>query len=179
MPRIERIETPRLVLRKPRRQDAESIFRRYAGDRDVTRWLGWPMHHSVLASRAFLDASDAEWDRWPAGPYLVESRDDGRLLGGAGFAFETPYRAATGDVFAKDEWGKGYATESLRAVVEAAPRLGVVRLYALCHVENPASWRVLEKCAFVREGILRCHSVFPNLDADKPGDVYCYARIFE
>jgi hypothetical protein len=29
---------------------------------------------------AFLAFSDAEWERWPAGPYLVVSRENGRLL---------------------------------------------------------------------------------------------------
>lgn len=33
---------------------------------------------------------------------------------------------------------------------------------------NPASWRVLEKCGFAREGVLQRHSEFPNLKADDP-----------
>jgi ribosomal-protein-alanine N-acetyltransferase len=101
----ERVETERLILRRPRRQDAESIFRCYAADADVTRFLGWPRHESVSATRAFLEFSDAEWQQWPAGPYLVESRQDGALLGGTGLGFETAQRASTGYVFAKDAWG--------------------------------------------------------------------------
>jgi hypothetical protein len=46
--------------------------------------------------------TDAEWQRWPAGPYLIENRESGRLLGGAGLAFETSFRAATGYVLARD-----------------------------------------------------------------------------
>jgi len=109
----------------------------------------------------------------------VESRADGVLLGSTVFGFETPYRAATGYVFAKDAWGKGYATEALRAVVDIARGVGLVRLYALCHVENPASWRVLEKCGFAREGVLQRHSEFPNLKADDPCDVLCYALVLK
>jgi len=40
----ERIETARLVLRRPTAADAEAIFNRYAGDSDVTRYLAWPRH---------------------------------------------------------------------------------------------------------------------------------------
>ena len=166
-------------MRRPRPEDADAIFARYANDADVTRLLGWPRHESVDATRAFVEFSDAEWGRWPAGPYLVESRADDGLLGGTGFGFETPYRAAKGYVFAKDAWGKGYATEALRAVVDIARGVGLVRLYALCHVENPASWRVLEKCGFAREGVLRRHCVFPNLKADDPCDVLCYALVLK
>ena len=38
---------------------------------------------------------------------------------------------------------------------------------------------VLERCHFVSEGILRRHTVFPNLGVPEPQDVYCYARIPE
>lgn len=173
----ERFETLRLVLRRPRQEDAETIFARYASDSRVTRFLGWPRHESVAATRAFLAFSDTQWREWPAGPYLVESRADGRLLGSTGFAFETAYRAATGYVFAEDAWGKGYATEALRAVVEIAREIGLIRLYALCHTENPPSWHVLEKCHFVREGVLRRHSEFPNMAPGVASDVFCYALI--
>jgi RimJ/RimL family protein N-acetyltransferase len=52
-------------------------------------------------------------------------------------------------------------------------------LYALCHPGHRASWRVLEKCGFEREGLLRRYAAFPNLGAEDPGDVLCYARVFE
>ena len=173
----ERIETERLVLRRPVAGDAEAIFRRYASDTQVTRHLSWPTHRSTADTRAFLEFSDAEWHRWPAGPYLVLSRPDHQLLGGTGLAFETGFRAATGYVLAQEAWGKGYATEALQAMVGLARTLGVRRLYALCHPDNRASRRVLEKCGFTREGTLRRHTEFPNL-AIEPCDVFCYALIF-
>lgn len=177
--RRERIETARLVLRRPRSVDAEAVFSRYAADPEVTRFLGWPRHLSLEQTRAFLEFSDAEWRQWPVGPYMIESREDGRLLGGTGLAFETPFRAATGYVLAKDAWGAGYATEALGGVVAVAAETGLRRLYALCHPDHPASRRVLEKCEFTREGLLRCHSEFPNLRPGEASDVLCYARVFE
>ena len=171
------IETDRLLLRKPERRDAADIFARYAGDPDATRYLSWPRHASLEDTHAFLAFSDDEWNRWPAGPYLVCSRTDGGLLGSSGLSFETPYRAVTGYVFAPDAWGKGYATETLRAMVTLASTVGLQRLYALCHTEHRASWRVLEKCGFVREGILQRHSEFPNLSPGTAHDVFCYATV--
>jgi ribosomal-protein-alanine N-acetyltransferase len=174
-----RIETARLVLRRPRARDAQAIYRRYSGDAEVTRYLGWPRHRKVGQTRAFLDFSDADWRRWPAGPFLIESRETGELLGGTGLAFETPFRASTGYVLARDAWGLGYATEALRAMVELAGRLGVRRLYALCHPDHAPSRHVLEKCGFAREALLRRHSEFPNLRAGEPADTLLYARVFE
>jgi RimJ/RimL family protein N-acetyltransferase len=174
----ERLETARLVLRRPVAADAEAIFARYSSDPEVTRFLSWPRHASPDDTRAFLAFAESQWDRWPAGPYLVESRVDGSLLGGTGFTFETPHRAVTGYVLAKDAWGRGYATEALLAIVDAAPALGVRRLEALCHPEHRASWRVLDKCGFAREGTLRRYAEFPNLAPGEPSDVLCYARVF-
>ena len=170
------IETARLILRRPTAGDAEAIFERYASDPDVTRFVGWPRHESVADTRAFLEFSDVEWERSPAGPYVIESRAGGPLLGGTGLEFETPYRAVTGYVLAKDSWGQGFATEALQTMVDLAARLAVVRLYALCHTGHRASWRVLEKCAFTREGTLQRHSEFPNLVEPRPSDVFCYSR---
>jgi [ribosomal protein S5]-alanine N-acetyltransferase len=162
-------------MRRPTVADAEAIFARYAADVDVTRYLSWPRHTSVESVQAFLAWSDAEWQRWPAGPYLVLDRQAGTLFGGAGFAFETLTRANTGYVLARDAWGRGIATEALHATVALCPSLGVVRLQALCHAEHDVSHHVLEKCGFTCEGVLRRHSVFPNLTAE-PCDVSCYAR---
>jgi RimJ/RimL family protein N-acetyltransferase len=172
-----RLETSRLVLRRPVAEDAAAILSRYAADPEVTRYVGFPTHRSIEDTRAFLAFSDAEWERWPAGPYLIVSRSDGTLLGGAGLSFETPQRAMTGYVLAKDAWGKGYATEALAAIVELSRQLGIRRLFALCHTGHRPSYRVLEKCGFEREAVLRCHTEFPNLRPGEPLDVLCYVRL--
>ena len=169
-------DTARLTFRRPAEGDVPAIFERYASDPQVTRYLSWPRHQSIEDSRAFLRFSDAEWAIWPSGPLLIFSREDGALLGSTGLTFESPERASTGYVLARAEWGKGYATEALGAMVELASALGVERLRALCHVDHRASWRVMEKCGFQREGVRRRHSVFPNLSRD-PCDVLLYCRI--
>src|SRR6185436_9883947 len=99
------IETARLSLIRPQPGDAVEVFERYASDPDVTRFLGWPRHRSVADTKAFLAFSESEWDRWPAGPYLIRSSADGRLLGGTGLGFDRPDEAATGYVLAADSWG--------------------------------------------------------------------------
>jgi ribosomal-protein-alanine N-acetyltransferase len=172
----ERIETARLVLQRPRPDDADAIFRRYASDPDVTRYLSWPLHVSVEHTRAFLAFSDEEWRRWPAGPYLVWSRDAGRLLGSTGLTFEAPDRATTGYVFARDAWGHGYATEALEATIDIARAAGVRRLQALCHVDHRQSARVLEKCGFAQESVRREFAEFPNLTPGTLSDVFEYVR---
>jgi ribosomal-protein-alanine N-acetyltransferase len=177
MPVATPILTSRLVLRPPDVKDAAMIFRRYAADAEVTRFVGWPRHAGIGDSHAFLEFSASEWTRWPVGPLLIESRADGSLLGSTGLAFDTRHQASTGYVLARDAWGFGYASEALAAVVELARSLAVTRLYALCHTSHAASIRVLERCGFAREATLPAHAVFPNLGDGILQDVarYVYA----
>jgi ribosomal-protein-alanine N-acetyltransferase len=175
----ETIETERLLLRKPASTDALSIFERYARDSVVTRFMSWPTHRTVADTEAFLNWSDADWERWPAGSYLVFLRErPALLLGGTGLTFLGPDLAVTGYVFAEDAWGKGYATEALTAMVELARQLKVRRLEAICHADHQASAHVLEKCGFRFEGILPDHTEFPNYQPGMRLDVRSYAREF-
>ena len=171
---VARVETNRLVLRKPCLADADAIYGRYAADAEVTKYVGWPRHHSIEDTEAFLRFSESEWRQWPAGPYLIESRGDGELLGGTGFGFESPSVAMTGYVLARDSWGFGYATEALMAIVDIARNLQVRHLYALCHPDNVASIRVLEKCAFVLDRRLEQFVEFPNLTPKRREDCLRY-----
>lgn len=171
------LATARLVLCRPRADDALDVFERYASDPDVTRFLGWARHETVADTHAFLSFSASEWERWPAGPYLIRSRPDGRLLGGTGLAFERPDEAVTGYVLARDAWGHGYATEALAAVMDVARQVGVVRLYALCHPHHRASVRVLEKCGFIRDSQWSQPAEFPNLLPGVLQDVHRYGVV--
>lgn len=174
----QRVGTARLVLRRPVLADAEAIFARYAADPDVTRFVAWPTHRSIDDTRTFLASSDAEWDRWGVGAYLALSRADGVLLGSTGLSLETKDRAQTGYVLAKDVWGRGLATEALRAMIDLGRAIRLRRLFAYCHVDHRASAHVLEKCGFEREGLIERFCEFPNLRPGEPGDVLSYARIF-
>jgi ribosomal-protein-alanine N-acetyltransferase len=168
--------TPRMSLRRPRDTDAQSIFECYASDPKVTRFLHWPTHSRIDDTRAFLAFSAAEWAKWPAGPLLIESREDGRLLGSTGLNFERSGVASTGYVLAQKEWGVGFASEALQAMAALADSLEVRRLYAHCHARHAASIRVLENCGFEFDALLEKHSVFPNLEDAAPQDVHRYVR---
>jgi RimJ/RimL family protein N-acetyltransferase len=170
------LTTERLLLRQPERADARAIFDGYANDVDVTRLLAWPRHRSLDDTVAFLGWSEQVWSTQGVGPYVVVDGTDA-VIGTTGLDIETPFRAATGYVLARHVWGVGYATELATAMVGLAERLDVHRLYALCHPDNAASGRVLEKAGFDVEGVLRQHTVFPNLDPERPQNVQCWARI--
>ena len=173
------IETKRLLLRRPIASDAEAVFARYAGDPAVTKYLGWRTHRAVADSQMFLACCEAEWKQAGVGPYLLQSRVNGEVLGSAALRLSSTQQAGTGYVLAKDAWGQGYATEALRAMRDLAFDLGVLRITGICHPEHHASARVMQKCGFTREGILRGHAQFPNVAPGVAADVLCYSYVFD
>jgi [ribosomal protein S5]-alanine N-acetyltransferase len=171
------IITERLRLRRPRANDAEAIFQRYASSPEVTRYMSFPTHRRIEDTRAFLSLAEESWNTGTDFPYLIERREDGLLLGGTGLHIEAPHRYGTGYLLARDAWGQGYASEALTAMLELAfGQPEVRRVYALCDAEHVASARVMEKCGMQREGLLRRHTVLPNLSPD-PRDVLCYSKV--
>ena len=164
----EPITTSRLLLRPPAAADAPAIFTRYSSDLQATRWLNWPRHRQIEETLRFVDWSHQQWAQWPAGPLLIFERDplsqrEARLAGATGLSFDSPREASVGYVLAPDCWGRGYATEAVRAMVDLARQLALLRLNALCHAEHTSSAHVLEKCGFTQEERLEKHILFPNL----------------
>jgi len=113
-----------------------------------------------------------------AGRRLSRFAQDGKLLGSTMLSFKTDTRAVTGYAFARDAWGKGYATESLQAMVEVGRETGLQRLEAICHVDHRPSAKVLEKCGFQQEQVRRDHFPFPNLGPQKKSEVFSYVLTF-
>jgi RimJ/RimL family protein N-acetyltransferase len=172
----ERVVTPRMVLAPPRSADARDIFKRYASDPDVTRYLSWRTHRVVDDTDAFVAFAISEWAQKPVGPYLMRDRETRRLLGSTGLMLDTPGRAMTGYVLAQGAWGAGLATEALRAMVGVARAIGIREVAALCHANHVASIRVLEKAGFTRDAVPALPLVFPNLQEDAPQPVLRYSR---
>ena len=50
----QRLETKRLILRRLTKSDAEAMFRNWASDPEVTRFLTWPAHTDVNVTRYVL-----------------------------------------------------------------------------------------------------------------------------
>jgi len=71
-----------------------------------------------------------------------------RIVGGIGIGPLGDEPHELGYWIAPDAWGRGYATEAGRAVVDLARTLGIRRIAARHAIDNPASGRVLRKLGF-------------------------------
>lgn len=172
----EILETTRLLLRLPVPGDADSIFRKYAQDREVTKYLVWRPYESIQATREFIGQCIQSWKDDSAFPWVVVRKSDAELLGMLELRING-FRSDLGYVFAREYWGNGYATEITKRVVEwALAQKNIYRVWATCDIENLASARVLEKAGMQREGILRRFMLHPNISGE-PRDAYCYSAV--
>ena len=170
----ERIETERLLLRKPRMDDAPAIFDGWAQDQEVTRYLTWRPHGQIEQSQEFLQACIRAWESETRFPYMITLKENGQVIGMIDPRIEGP-KVGIGYGAARAYWGNGYVTEATRAIIEWAFRQpSIYRVYATTDVENTASRRVLEKVGMQCEGILRKYILHPNI-SDVPRDSYIYA----
>ena len=171
----ERIETDRLLLRRPQRPDADAIFGAYCQDPEVCRYMVWTPHARLADTQQFVEGCIKAWTGGDVWPYMLVRRTDDLVMGMIE-ARCAGHRLNIGYVLAKAHWGRGYGPEAVRAVTELAlAQPGLFRVEATCDVDNLASARVLEKCGFAREGRLARYTVHPNLSPD-PRDGWLYAK---
>lgn len=172
----EAIETERLLLRKPRMDDASVIFETYAQDPEVTRYLVWEPHKNIRETEQFLSACEDLWHSEKDFAYAITLKENSTLIGMLGL-HPMNLKLELGYALARPYWGKGYMTEVLRIVIGwAFTQLDIFRVQAICDVENIASARVMERAGMIREGLLRCYVLHPNISAE-PRDAYLYAIV--
>lgn len=170
----EQLETERLVLRKPRMDDAHAIFEGWTQDREVTLYLTWRPHERIEQTQEFVQGCIRAWEGETRFPYLITLKETGEVIGIIDPRIEGP-KVGIGYGAARAYWGKGYVTEATRAIIQwAFQQPSIYRVYATTDVENIASRRVMEKVGMQCEGILRKYILHPNL-SDIPRDSYIYA----
>jgi RimJ/RimL family protein N-acetyltransferase len=143
------LETGRLVLRPPRCEDAKALAM-LANDRRVAEnTLRIPHPYALADAEGFIAAANEADDE----RVLVITRA-GAVLGACGIAKLDGERPEIGYWLGAPFWGKGYATEAARALIDHAfGDLGYDHLLGGARVSNPASRRVLEKCGFQWTGV--------------------------
>ena len=155
-----KLETERLILRGFGMSDAEAMFRNWASDPEVVRFMPYDVCNTIEETRKRI----TEWMRYfeetapNSAVFAIELKDSGEVIGTIDFA-ETDREARAAEVgyqLGKLWWGYGYAAEALRAVIKHCfETAGLNRLWASYDPRNPNSGRVLQKAGMLCEGTLR------------------------
>ena len=154
----KRLETKRLILRRFSPDDAEDMYRNWASDPEVTRFLTWPCHASPETTRVLLEQWDKRYEDGRVFNWAIESKEVRQVIGSiaVGKINEEIGSVEIGYCLSRMYWGQGIMPETLIAVMGFLFNdVGINRISAYHDVRNPKSGRVMEKAGMQYEGTLR------------------------
>lgn len=154
----KQIETGRLNLRPFAMEDAEAMYRNWASDPEVTKFLSWPAYQSVDTAYEILDIWTKQYSDNTFYQWAVELKEIGEVIGSISVVNldDRVDMVEIGFCIGKAYWGRGIMTEAFQAVIDFLfGEVGVQRIEAGHDPNNPASGAVQRKCGLKYEGTLR------------------------
>ena len=167
------IISERLKLRRFKFSDLNDFYD-YAKNPNVGPNAGWECHKSKNESIIHIDNFIKNKEVW-----AIELKENSKVIGSIGIhkdvKRENPKSRMIGYALNEEYWGKGYATEALKLIIEYSFNVLNLDIVSAYHYSfNLRSKRVIEKCGFKFEGKLRASSITTN------GDIYedmCYSML--
>jgi RimJ/RimL family protein N-acetyltransferase len=141
--------TERLLLRPSWPEDAGPLYRAIADEGIVRNLAKAPWPYSFEDALRFVGSEQAEL--FPT--FILYLRTEGApvIVGACGLS-ERDDATEMDYWIARSHWGRGFASEAGRAVVEIAKTVGHKKLVASHFIDNPASGAVLRKLGFRQTG---------------------------
>ena len=150
------IRTNRLILRKYKLSDAQGMFKNYATDERVTKFLNWSPYETSEAIVPFLEMCIKDYEKENTYNWAIEFENE--IIGGiSAMTVDDLWKnCEVGYCIGHDFWNKGITSEALSAVIQFLfEEVGLHRIMAKHDVENPASGEVMKKCGMTYEGRLK------------------------
>lgn len=162
------LSTSRLYLREFKKEDA-SQFYLLNKDPELIKYTGDPSFSSVKEAELFIHNYSAYKD-FGYGRWAVCLKESDTFIGFCGLKHHPKEdNTEVGFRFFKQQWNKGFATESAQAVINHGfNKLNLTKIYAHAHVKNISSQRVIEKCGL--------HFVKNITHDDMPIKLYCIKK---
>ena len=155
----QRMETKRLLLRRFSIDDADAMFRNWASDPEVTRFLTWPAHSSADVSRAVLEGwvSAYEQKNYYQWAIVLKAHGDDPIGSISAVGMNDDVEMIhIGYCLGRDWWRQGIMSEALRAVMDFFfDEVGANRIESRHDPRNPHSGMVMKKCGMQYEGTMR------------------------
>lgn len=153
------LSTPRLTLRRFRPDDAEAMYRNWASDDEVTKYLMWPTHADSGVSAAVLEDWVKQYEQDDYYQWAIILRENGDEPIGSISVVELDdkvMKAHIGYCIGRKWWHQGITSEALDSVIHFLfEQVGMRRIEARHDPRNPHSGGVMQKCGMKFEAVLR------------------------
>ena len=153
------LETDRLILRRFVDGDAEAMFRNWANDQEVTKYLRWRAHENTEMTDKIL----TEWipryknDDFYQWTIILKEESDEPI--GTITVVDSRYHVNMvhiGYCIGRKWWNRGITSEALKTLIKFFfEEVGINRVEAQHDPNNPASGKVMMKCGMKYEGTMR------------------------
>ncbi len=147
------IKTERLALRPFEIKDAPVMHQKFGTDEDMYRYSGWNPFATVEEAESFIRMTLEDPDGHAHSWAVIY---DGEIVGNIGvYNYEEDKNILeVGLIIEKGSWGKGFATEALKAVLKyVTEEEGVDTVTAWCASDNIGSKTAMEKCGMNLQSI--------------------------
>lgn len=155
----QRLETDRLILRRYVKKDAAAMYKNWASDQEVTKFLTWPTHSSEEVSQYVINDWVSQYSNESYYHWAIAWKDnEDEPIGDIAVVDmkEQISMAHIGYCIGRTWWHKGVTSEALKAVMDFLfDIVEVNRIEARHDPGNPNSGKVMKKCGMKYEGTLR------------------------
>lgn len=154
---MKKLETERLILRKFEIEDADQMYNNWASDPESNKYLEWELHKNIEETKSIIE----KWiNEYESGSYnwIVELKETNELIGSISVVknHKENLNCEVGYCYGSKYWGKGYATEALKVVINYLLNECNYHLVEAYHISgNPASGKVMKKSGMKKDAILR------------------------
>ena len=162
---IDELSTERLILRKLKKEDAESIFSNWASDPEVTKYVTWNAHSNVEQTKQIIDIWLKEYENPKTVRFGITLKGSGELIGTIDVVDYVDGNPEIGYCLSRKYWNKGYMTEACNALVNYLFAIGYKTVVIEADENNIGSNRVIEKCGFefTHKETKQCSSFKPKI----------------
>ena len=147
------IITERLILRRFTAEDAPAMFRNWANDPEVTKYLTWPPHASVDVTENLLHTWVENYEHPDYYQWAIVLKELGEPIGSIAVV-EIDHACNSMEVgycIGRTWWHQGYTSEALNAVMdELFERTECSSIDARHDPRNPNSGAVMRKCGMIQ-----------------------------
>jgi ribosomal-protein-alanine N-acetyltransferase len=155
----KKLETNRLILRRFELSDAEAMFKNWASDSEVTKYLMWPTHKEIGVSECVLKEWISQYEEDNFYQWAVVLKSNGNEpIGSIAIVRidEQIDMVHVGYCIGKEWWNKGITSEALTALISFFfNEVKVKRIECRHDPKNPNSGKVMEKCGLIYEGTIK------------------------
>lgn len=152
------INTDRLLLRKLEVADAHDMFKNWATDSEVRKFLYWKPHNNVDETKEIIKQWTLEYENDDNYNWAIVLKDIGEVIGQISLVRmdKKHYSGEVGYCVSRKYWNMGIVTEALKAVIHYLfSEVGFNRIVATHDTNNGASGKVMMKSGMKYEGTLR------------------------